>query len=207
MRNLLVAVLILAALPVAAFGATQAETCNQLEDVALAIIRAKKAGVTEPAVRQEIDVPEDNPLYHIITRIYSSDAVTQEYVLADAGLQCSMMFIFQEDDGSRGSTGDGVELSLPPTAWLEACTKLEWIKGNRKIRAEGTLIGVWESNPGQANEISAYLWSKKDEINTGDFDYEDALADPAANMTEFKRDTLLKAISCVTARLRNDANP
>ena len=161
----------------------------------------------ETAVRQQVNVPQDNPIYSMITRIYSTDNVTEEYVLADARLQCAMLFLFEEDDGTRKRTGSSVNNNLPAEEWIAACSKQEWINKNRKIKGEGTLLSIWNRNPTEAKDLAEYFWPKKDLINMGEFSIEDALDDPLASLTDFKKEIIGASLACVTTRIWNEANP
>lgn len=142
---------------------------------------------------------EDNPIYHMISRIYSSDRVTAEYVLADARMQCAIMFIATPDDGSRPSTGSGIDPTLSTIDWIDACTRDKWISDWKKARGEGTMAKDWDEHPNQGKELAAFLLDKRDLIGRLDYRAKDLDHDPLAKVTPFKSDIANAGMACVIA--------
>jgi hypothetical protein len=183
--------------PVTGLAETQAETCDTMEDFGLDVLKLKSSGVSEADIQQGLNLAEDNPLYSMVTRIYSSDQVNAEYVLADARLQCMLLFFGAPDDGTRGSTGDQVDPSLTGEDWVKACTKDEWIKDLKKARGLATMTRQWDANEGQSNKLIAQLWVLKDKVADPRSDADSLLSDAGFKPSPFQSDILLAATRCV----------
>lgn len=187
--------------PLPAAAATQAEICDAMEDFALDVLDLKKAGADEGSIIRAMDLQPEHPFYGIISRLYSSDGATPEYALADARLQCLMLFMF-EDDGSRRKTGDGIDPSLAPTNWIAACTKDEWLNLWRKARGTGTMNKTWDANEAEAVALVDLLWENRAAAADITFDLEGIKTLQGIRYTDFVRDIGLPAISCLRAHER-----
>lgn len=181
---------------------TQAETCGLMEDLSLAIIRAKQAGVPEISLRSEFRPDAGDFIDSTLVTAYSHDNMTEEYMLAMARLKCTMMFMLEEDDGSRKEPEADLDPTLPALVWLEECSRLRWFDFHEKLLGKGTMISAWEARKIDAKYMAAKLWPKRDDINHATYTATTMREErDAGRISEGQYDLGGDVMNCVVSRL------
>lgn len=181
----------------------QESLCSQLEDFALSVFQMKEQGVREIQIRRELDIGDDGPLNQIVTITYSDSRITEEFMLTQTRLQCSILALTSDERFAPDQVELDIDSGLPKVEWVAECMRQRWVFDNLKLEGRGTLLQRWNQNEEEAMELANFLLDRSEQINVGQYGPAEMAADEAAGIIgSFQGDIALDGSMCVVDQMR-----